>query len=124
MRGWATSGGDVKQSGEVFQILARGQFPVDAALTGQHRAQTLPHLIGLLHDVEAVHAGRAARRFEQCAQHADRRGFAGAVRSQQAEDFALLDVQIDAVDGGEPGRRFLLAPKWPAAARFSGRSGL
>ena len=40
-------GRDVIQGGEVFQVLARGQFPVDAALAGQKRAQVLAHLVGL-----------------------------------------------------------------------------
>jgi len=74
----------------------------------------------VLHDVEAIHAGSAARRFEERAQHANGSGFAGSIRAQQAENLALLNVQIDASDGNEPGRRLCLAPQRPAAA-WSGR---
>jgi len=39
IRGRAILAGIVKQGGEIFQVLARGEFPVDAALAGQHRAR-------------------------------------------------------------------------------------
>ena len=53
------------QRGKIFQVLARGQLPVNTAFTGQHRAQILPHLAGLLDDVETVHPRGSAGRLEQ-----------------------------------------------------------
>ena len=50
--------------------------------------------------------GRARRRLQQPAQHADGRRLAGAVRAEKAEDLSPLDVEADAIDGGEaPNRR-------------------
>jgi hypothetical protein len=45
-----------------------------------------------------MHAAAAGAR--QPGQHADEGGFAGAVGTEQAEKFALLDGQIDAIDHG------------------------
>ncbi len=113
-------GGNVIQRGEVFQILARGELPVDAALAGQHRAQTLPHLGGLPHDIIAVDVRRALGRFEQGAQHADGRRFARAVGPKQAKDFAALNLQTHPIDGGEPRGGLRFAAEGPATALWRG----
>jgi hypothetical protein len=47
-------------------------------------------------DIEPVHAGGALVGLEQGGQDPDDGGLAGAVRAQQREDAAPLDVEVDA----------------------------
>ena len=49
-------------------------------------------------------AGAAAGRAQERRQHADGGRLAGAVRAEEAEDLAFLDVEVDAVDGADVGR--------------------
>ena len=57
-----------------------------------------PELLGVAHDVEPVHLGPAAVGREQRGQDADRRGLARAVRPEQAEHRAGLDLEVDALE--------------------------
>ena len=45
--------------------------------------------------------GIPAGRFQQAREHGDGCSFASAIRSQQTEDFASLDVERDTIHGGE-----------------------
>ena len=56
-------------------------------------------------DVDAVDERAAGRRRQQAAQHADRRGLAGAVAAEKAEDLAAPDVERHVVDGPERAER-------------------
>src|ERR1700694_2616224 len=49
-------------------------------------------------DIESVDEGPPRRGREQAAQHAKRRGLAGAVRSEKAHDLAAWDLEAHAVD--------------------------
>jgi hypothetical protein len=49
--------------------------------------------------IGAEHARRPAVGAQQPQQHPDRRGLAGAVRSEEAVDLALLDGEVEAVEG-------------------------
>ena len=54
-------------------------------------------------DVHAVDHGNASRWQSARGADADGGGFAGAVRSEQAEQLPLVDVEIDPVDSGHLG---------------------
>jgi hypothetical protein len=73
------------------QVLFDAQLGVARHRLRDH-ADGAAHAVGLLGDVESADAGHAAGRRQQRRQHADQRRLAGAVRSEQAEDFALLHV--------------------------------
>ena len=49
---------------------------------------------GIAADVDAVDRRAAGRRREQAAEHADRRGLAGAVAAEESEDLAATDVEL------------------------------
>jgi hypothetical protein len=55
-----------------------------------------PHLSRLAHGVEAEHPRRTGRGQQERRQDLDRRRLAGAVRAEQAEQLAALDVEADA----------------------------
>ena len=65
-------------------------------------ADTLLQLIDIAKRVEAQHRDRTAVRFPDTLDALQRRGLAGAVRSDQAEDFAILNVERDLIDGDGP----------------------
>ena len=50
------------------------------------------------HDVVAVRRHGAGRRGDDAADDVDERGLAGAVRSEQREDFAATDFEIDVLE--------------------------
>jgi hypothetical protein len=52
-----------------------------------------------LRDIAALVGDRATRRRVQPRDHAQRRGFSGAVGSEQSDDLSLLDVEGDSVQG-------------------------
>jgi hypothetical protein len=54
-------------------------------------------------DVMAVDGDAAFAQIGDAADDADQRGLAGAVRPQQREDFAALDLEVDAVERPETG---------------------
>src|SRR5580704_4796046 len=54
-------------------------------------------------DVVAIDRHRALARIGDAADDADQRGLAGAVRSQQREDLAAVNLQVNAVEGLETG---------------------
>ena len=54
-------------------------------------------------DVMAADRDRAGRRRHDPADDADQRGLAGAVRPEQRENLALVDVEVDALERLEPG---------------------
>ena len=56
---------------------------------------------GCADGIETVDAHGAARRLEQRRQHLDRRRLAGAVRAEEREDLAGLDLERHVVDGAD-----------------------
>jgi hypothetical protein len=67
----------------------------------RHVADGLLDLLRLGGEVKASHAGAAASRREQPAQHADGSGLTGSVGAQEAKDLPTLDGQADVVDSDE-----------------------
>ena len=55
----------------------------------------------LIEDVEPGDDGLAFGRRHVAGQDPHRRGLAGAVRTEKAENFAALDAEADVVDGGD-----------------------
>ena len=80
------------QRGKIFQVFAASQLPVDAALPGQDRTQAATDIVGLGDNIESIDRRRAAGWLEQRTEHADGRGLACAVGTQQAEDLTALDL--------------------------------
>ena len=60
--------------------------------------------------VVAGDRGRAGGRPQQRGQHPQRGGLAGAVGAEEADHLALLDVEVDAVDGAHLRRRSCRVP--------------
>src|SRR4029077_9935779 len=56
------------------------------------------NLVGLGHDVVAGDAGVPSCWFEQRRQHADDGALAGAVGTEESEDRAVVDLEVDAID--------------------------
>jgi hypothetical protein len=79
-----------------MEVLAARQVLVDRGeLAGQ--ADRAPHFVGMLEHVDARDDRLAAVGPEQRRQAADGGGLTRAVRPEQAEDRALRDIEIDAV---------------------------
>src|SRR6185312_13559176 len=57
----------------------------------------------IVRDVVTIDRDPAPARIDDAADDPDQRGLAGAVRSQQGEDFALVDVEIDIPERREAG---------------------
>ena len=91
--------GHAVELGEVAQVVVAGEPFVDAALAAEDVADSLAHLPRFLDDVVAEHARAPRRGDEQRDQHLDRRRLARAVRAEEAEELALLDLEADALDG-------------------------
>ena len=88
------------QPAEHPQVLAPGQVLVDRGeLAGQ--ADDLAELVRLLDDVEAGHRRPPGVGLEQGGQDPDGGGLAGAVGPEQAEDGALGDGQVEAVESAD-----------------------
>ena len=62
-------------------------------------ADAAAYVLGLLDHVVAGHRRGAGRGPQQRRQHPQRGGLAGAVGPEEPDDLALLDVEVDAVDG-------------------------
>ena len=86
-----------EQAHEEMQVLACGQRRVERDLL-RHQAERAPRLRRLAVDGMAGDRRRARARPAQRREHGQRRGFAGAVRPQQADDLAGLDREADAVE--------------------------
>jgi len=80
------------------QVLARRRLAVGASALGHH-ADAAPHLGGVRADVVAGDRRAALVGARQRREDADRRGLAGAVRPEKAEDRALLHRERQAVEG-------------------------
>ena len=91
---------DVVEHGVELQVLIGREPVVERGVLEDH-ADRLPHAGRLGGDVVAGQLGPAAGRPEQGREHVDGRALAGAVRAEEAEDLALVDLEIDGIDGPE-----------------------
>jgi len=95
-----------EQAREQDQVLASGEVLVHRGHLAREADETA-HGVGLGDDVVAEHAGAAGVRAQQGGEHADRGRLAGAVGTDQADNPALVDAQVDAVDGTDMRDRVL-----------------
>ncbi len=89
---------DAPEGGVDLEVPPAGQRAVDHRLLEDDAA----HPAGgerLLRHVETREPGAAGCRLDRRRQHADRRGLAGPVRAEQAEDLAGRDLEVDAPHG-------------------------
>ncbi len=81
-------------------VLVGGQLVVEARIL-EHDPEPPARVERTRHRIEAIKAHRSAGGMQQRRQHLDRRGLAGAVRSQKGEHFARVDVERHAVNGAQ-----------------------
>ena len=81
-------------------VLVDGQQLVEREAL-RHVADALLHALGIGRHVDAPDRSAARCRPQQAAEHANRRGLAGAVAAEKAEDLAAPDVERQSVDGHE-----------------------
>jgi hypothetical protein len=79
-------------------VLLAGEIPVEAGPL-EDDSDSPPHGTRLANDIAAADRRRPARRGEGRCQDRDRRGLPGAVRAEQREELARIDVERDAIDG-------------------------
>src|SRR5690606_32990668 len=70
----------------------------------RHEADAGARLPVVADNVEAVDGDGAGGRVDEAADDADQRRLAGAVRAEQGEDLAAIDVEVDALQRPEAGR--------------------
>ena len=87
-------------AGREFQVLLHREQAVERKLL-RHVAEPALGCAGGAAQIMAHHMRFASSWFQQAAQHLEGGGLAGAVRAEQAEDFALLHLEADVVGGGE-----------------------
>src|SRR5205814_6743215 len=84
--------------GDEAERFARGQ-PVEQRQIFGHDADTALDLDGIYDRIEIENPDLARRGPQQPRQALDRRGLAGAVRTEEAVERSRRHLQIDAVDG-------------------------
>src|SRR5262249_44832533 len=101
----------VLSDAEVAGLDAQGLAHIEEGVENQflgHDAQLAAGLAVLALNVEAVHRDRARAGARETGEHADQGGLTGTVRTQETEEFALLDLETHIVDSAET--RFSLGP--------------
>src|SRR6266516_2233783 len=89
----------VVELGEDQQVLKARQRPIGGEGLW-HIADAATNIRRLVDNIVARDQSTTRRRRQERDQHLDRRTLTRAIRSQQAEDLALLDLKIDPVDRG------------------------
>ena len=88
---------NIEVAGVGEQVFVDPEFHVERVGLGHH-PQPRSDSRAVDHRIEAEHAKLATGRRRDAADHAHRRRLAGAVRSEEAERLAPLDVEVDRVD--------------------------
>ena len=83
---------DVIERAEQLEMFAAGEKPVDRPLL-RHVPDQPAHGIGIAHDVAPENGRGPGRGGEQRDQRAQRGALPGPVRTEQAEDFTLVDLE-------------------------------
>ena len=79
--------------------LGGGQVPPELILLAHHEREAAAIGVLALPGHEAQHPRLAARGIDHAGEQLERRGFAGAVGTEEGDELARLDVEIDAADG-------------------------
>src|SRR5688572_16086487 len=88
------------ERGEEHEVVPGGLALVQPRLLGED-ADRRADLRVLPAQAETCDVRGAGRRPDECAQEAQRRRLAGSVRTEEAEDLALVDLEVESVDGDE-----------------------
>ena len=91
--------------GDAAQLRGEGQVPPDGHLAVERRRvgekpDAAPHLVRIARDVDPVDGHLAGGRQQHAAEDLQRRGLAGAVEAEKADDLAAIDREVEVVDGG------------------------
>ena len=97
---------DAVELGMQLEVLLGGQVAVERRVL-EDEADVAADVVALAHHVVAGDLRAPARRLGERAEHVDRGGLAGAVRTQESEHLAGLDGERDAADGLDVPERFL-----------------
>ena len=103
--------------GDEFDVLARGQAR-DEVVELEHEAHMMTAVVrqrGVISgaEVEVAETHAAAGRPVEPAQYVEQRRLAGAGRSEQHQEFARVDVQVDAAQGVHRGGPLTIGPLEP-----------
>ncbi len=94
----ALGAGDAEEVGVELHVFIDGQIDIEAEALG-HVADRILNGLGVADHVMAGHPRLTLAGIQQAAQHAQRSGLAGAVRTDQPEDLAAGDLQVQVVHG-------------------------
>jgi len=83
-----------------LHVLIRRQLPLQTGVL-KDDPKSAPHFVLLVLRVKSIDLDGATSGLEQGGQHFDGGRLAGAIRAQEGEDFTLLDLQGDVIDGDE-----------------------
>ena len=86
------------QRAHVVQVLPTAHVVVDGEARWEVADATADRN-RILDDVEAEHAGRSARWVEEAEKGPDRGALPGAVRTEEAEELALADLEVQGLQG-------------------------
>src|SRR5262245_7697190 len=88
------------RNGEEIQKLPDLHSVIDAEIVG-HVADALPHGHWVLRHAVAIDDSFAAACFQQRCQEANRRALASAIRPDEAEHLASVDLEVQRLDGAK-----------------------
>src|SRR6476659_897120 len=106
-------------AGKEPEILADVEDAVPARLAPGDRVNPRTQVMLLRGDVEPIDRRPAGSRGEERGQDLDERGFPGPVRPEKPKQLSGSDLQIDAIERGELGRRVVRLPPEPHAPAFA-----
>mmetsp|Transcript_28441 Transcript_28441/g.75274 ORF Transcript_28441/g.75274 Transcript_28441/m.75274 type:complete len:365 (-) Transcript_28441:1067-2161(-) len=99
--------GNGLEAAEEVQMLLHGEVLVERVVL-EADAELLAHAVGVALDGDAVHANVSLRRGVEARHDRHRRRLARAVVAEEAEDGALVHVEVDALQGALAVREYLL----------------
>ncbi len=92
--------GEAPQARGEAQIFRDRQVAIERGVL-EHEPDAAPHGEALVRDVVSRDARRTTRRREQRRQQMNGGGLPGAVRSQQAEELSVADLEVELVERAE-----------------------
>ena len=103
--GAAFVAGHAVELGEDGHVFFGGEVKVGSHGLGDD-ADDFADVVGMACDVDAVDGGLTGGDGDEGGEHADEGGFSGAVGAEESEDFAVVDVEGEGIDGGEVAEAF------------------
>src|SRR4051794_3610028 len=81
----------------MHQVLCGGELHINALCLRDH-AGSAPNLVRLSHGIKAGDACDSAAGNHECAEYAEERGLAAAVRAEQTEDLCRTHIKRDPIE--------------------------